>query len=366
MEILDEDGNLLGVVNIVDAFVIIFILAVIIGGVTLVFGEDNADEEPTLGTTHVTLDFGTQPAFIASEINTGDTYSAGGNSQLTLTDVYFASQGNGTRIIARAALQAPVSGDSISYSDAPPRLGRTLEVTTDRYQVSGQIQSVGQNESLVREDSAVVLESVMGTAEAREVTAGDQVRLGGRTVATIENVNKFATQDPDQTRLVVGVSLQTLALNGQQQFGTTPIQQGTAIMLDTGEYTFSGPIQRVGTSQPLESVTTRTVKVQMSDIREERASAIQPGMTEQNGDLTTARVTDVEIRPSPMILTADNGSVNVAEHPVNRDVVITMELRMQETRNGVRFKGQSLRQGSTVVFDLGTISIEASVVNVSA
>lgn len=366
MQIIDEDGNLFGVVNIIDAFVLVFVLVVIAAGATLVFSGSFTDKEPTLKTTHVTLDIGKQPAFIASEINAGDTYSAGGNSQLTLTDVYLASQGNGTRVIARAALRAPVSGDTISYSDAPPRLGRTLQVTTDRYQVKGQIQSIGQNETLARETSTVVLQSMMGAAQAREVTPGDKVRLGGQTVATIEHVNKYATQNANQTRLLIGVSLQTLVSNGEKHFGGVPVQQGAEITLNTAEYTLSGPIQRVGTSDPPGSVTTRTVTLRMSNVPEESANAIQPGMTEQNGDLTTARVIDVETEPSLIISTGNNGSVNVVEHPVNRDVIITMELRMQKTTEGVTFKGQSLRQGRTVVIDFGTISIEASVISVGA
>jgi hypothetical protein len=57
--------------------------------------------------------------------------------------------------------------------------------------------------------------------------------------------------------------------------------------------------------------------------------------------------------------------VNVAEHPVNREVVLTTELRVRETVNGVRFKGQALRQGQTVVIDLGTIVIRATVVSIA-
>lgn len=89
-----------------------------------------------------------------------------------------------------------MSGDSISYANAPPRLGRALDITTSRYQVNGQIREVGGNETLARGEATVVVESTMGAADAREVTPGDQVRLGGRTDATIEEVTRYATQNP--------------------------------------------------------------------------------------------------------------------------------------------------------------------------
>lgn len=365
MELLDEDGNLFGVVNIIDALAVLLVLAVVAAGAALVFG-GGSDEGPAMNSTHVTLDLGQQPTYIASEINAGDVHEAGGNSRLTLTDVYLAPQGDGTRIIARAELQAPVSGDSISYGNAPPRLGRTLDITTSRYQVNGQIRAIGEDGTLRRGETTVVLQSTMGAADAREVTPGDEVRLGGRTVATIETVTRYATQNPDRSRVVVGATLQTLASDDRQQFGSVPIKPGAEVTLDTSQYTLSGPIQRVGTTEPRGSVTTRTVTLRMSPVREEMADSIRPGMSEQSGDVTVAEVTGVDVEPSLIITTGENGSVNVVDHPFNRQVMLTTELRIRETTNGVQFKGQSLRQGQTVVIDLGTIVVRATVVSIGA
>lgn len=365
MELLDEDGNLFGVVNIIDALVVLFVLAFVAAGAALVFG-GGGNEGPAMESTHVTLDLGQQPNYISSEINAGDVHEAVGNSQLTLTDVYVAPQGDGTRVIARAELQAPVSGDSISYDNAPPRLGRTLDITTSRYQVKGQIRAVGDDETLARDEKKVVLQSTMRAADAREVTPGDEVRLGGRKIATIEEVTRYSTRNPDQTRVVVGASLQTVTTEARHRFGTVPIQQGAEVTLDTGQYTLSGRIQRVGTTNPQGSVTNRTVTLRMGPVREEMADAIQPGMTEQSGDVTVARVAKVDVEPSLIINSGENGSVVVAEHPINREVLITTKLRVREAVNGVQFKGQSLRQGQTVVIDLGTIIVRATVVSIRA
>lgn len=126
------------------------------------------------------------------------------------------------------------------------------------------------------------------------------------------------------------------------------------------------PIQYVWTTEPLGFATTRTVTLRMGPVREDMAEAIRPGMTEQSGDVTVAEVTGVDVEPSLIIATGDNGSVNVVDHPINREVMITTELRVRETTTGVQFKGQSLRQGSTVVIDLGTIIVRATVVSVGA
>jgi len=363
MEVIDEEGNLFGVVNVIDALAVLLVVAVVVAGATLVFSS-GGDDAPEVAATHVTLDLGQQPTYIVSAITAGDVHEAGPNSQLTLTDVYLAPQGNGARVIARAELQAPVSDDSIAYANAPPRLGRSVEVATSRYQVTGQLRAVGGNETLRRGESTVVVESTMRAADAREVTPGDEVRLAGRTVATVETVTRYATGNPNRTRVLVGATLQTVTTDDRERFGAVPVQQGAQVTLDTAQYRLSGRIQRVGTTEPRGSVTTRAVTLRMGPVREEMATAIQPGMTEQSGDATIARVTNVAVEPSVIIATGDNGSVNVVDHPFNREVLITTDLRVRETVNGVHFKGQSLRQGQAVSIDLGTVVVRATVVRV--
>ena len=53
MDVLDEKGRLFGRVNVVDALVVVFAVAVVIAGASLVYG-DGLGNEPT-ETMHVTL-----------------------------------------------------------------------------------------------------------------------------------------------------------------------------------------------------------------------------------------------------------------------------------------------------------------------
>ncbi|EMA01367.1 protein of unknown function [Haloarcula vallismortis] len=461
--LLDEDGNLFGLVNIVDALAVLLVIAVVVAGAALVLQPE--PEPPAPNTTNVTLDLGTQPGYIVTEIAEGDTYSPNGDSELTVTDVQLTPQGNQTRVILRATLRGPPSDDSLTYSNAPPRLGRSLSIATSRYEVSGQIRAVGGDNSLAQEDTTVVLRDTMTAAEARDVTAGDEIRLAGRTVATVEDVaayatynsteqtvfveaelntyrqqsdrrfggtqvrrgqtvtlpaedytfngrieqidsglqltttdvlleatvdaetadriaagdvttvagyeaaevktvTTYATQNPDRKRVLVGLSLATLEDNGQQRFGNAVVQRGNNITISTESYELSGAIRRVGALEPRGALANRTVTLRMTDVRADMADAIRPGMTETSGGDTIARITRVSTEPSVIITTGDNGSVNVADHPYLRDITITTELRVRETMDGVQFKREPLQQGSAVVINLGTITIEATVVSV--
>ncbi|CAP12964.1 DUF4330 domain-containing protein [Halobacterium salinarum] len=366
LALLDDEGNLFGVINVVDALVVLFVVAVVTAGAAFVLQPEPAPEEPDLSSTHVTLDLGSQPNYIASEIGVGDTHDADENSELTITDVYRAPEDGQTRVTVRAELEGMANDDGMTYADAPLRLGRSLDIATNRYQVSGAIRSVGANASLPTDTTDVLLETGLPAVDADEVTVGDQLRIGGQTVATVETINAHATRDPNQHRVLVGLTLATISDGDTTRFGVTPVRRGNTLSLATDEYELDGRIQRVGTLEPPGTPTIRTVTLEISEVREDFAETFHAGMTERADDETIARVTNVDVEPSTLITTGDDGSVNVVDHPINRDVTLTTDLQVREATTGTTFKGRSLQQGSTVVLDLGTTTIEATVVNADA
>ncbi|OYR59032.1 DUF4330 family protein [Halorubrum halodurans] len=365
MELIDDDGDLFGVINVVDALVVLLVLAVGVAGVALVFSED-PEPEPDLDSTYATLDVGLQPAYIVEAVNEGDTYSPNDVSTMTVTDVHLTPRGNDIGVVLRVELEGELGDDgSIAYDEGPLRLGRSLALNTDRYQLNGRIRAVGDDDALEREPATVVVRDTLATATAEEIAGGDEVRLAGRTVATIENVTQFATNDPDRRRVFVAATLQTHRQSDDRRFGGNPVRRGQNVRLSTGDYTIDGRIERVGGQLQLGSASTRTVTLRMDDVRDDMADAIDPGMAEEAGGDTVARVTAVDTRPSLIIATGDNGTVNVVDHPIDREVTLTTELQVRETVSGPRFKGDPLRQGRTVTLDLGTVTVRATVVNVS-
>jgi len=466
MDVIDDEGRLFGVVNVVDALVVLLVLAVVVAGAGLVFGgSDTGDQSPDTATTHVMLDLGTQPAFVVEGLNEGDTYSPGGNSQLTITDVHFTPRDGDIQAVVRARLEGQPNDNSITYDGAPPRLGRTLTIATNRYQVEGQIRAVGTGDALARTEPTVVLRATMAAPEARALAAGDEIRVAGRTVATIDDVAVYAADDPDQRlvylqtslathsvrgeprfggqpvragqsitlpgdgytvagtiervgtglarddvdvllqetvdvetadrlaeddaivvagattatvehvalygtanpdrkRAFVGLSLSTVGHGDRPQFGATPVQPGRDLTIRTPEYTLTGPIERVGHLQQRGTPATRTVTLRIEGIREEFASAIEPGMIEQVEGQTVAEVTDVRVEPTTVVVTGDRGNFSVYDHPYNRDVTVTAEIQVRETTSGPRFKGESVRQRDTITLDLDSISLRGTVVSV--
>ena len=367
MELIDDEGNLLGIVNVVDALVILLVVAVVAAGVGFVFLDDpEPAPEPETATTFVTLDLGTQPDNVAAAINEGDVHDPNPDSpqQLRITDVHLTPQDGDVRVLLRGEVTGEVTDQGLRYQDAPPRLGRSLSVSTNLYQASGRIRAVGDADELATEPTTVVLRQTLGAEAAADVTAGDRVRVGGRTVATIDEVAAFATNNPAQRRVFVAANLTTHRRQDHQRFGGGPITRGRSLSLPTSEYTLRGTIERTGGDLQLGSSDTRTVTLRMAEVDADIASAVRSGMTERTGDRTVARVTAVETEPSLIIATGQDGSVNVVDHPRNRRVTITAELLVRETATGTRFKASPLRVGSRATLDLGTITVEATVTSV--
>ncbi|EMA63070.1 hypothetical protein C469_03580 [Halorubrum lipolyticum DSM 21995] len=342
------------------------VLAVGVAGAAFVFADEPAPEpEPETDTTYATLDMGTQPAYIVDAINEGDTFSPDDTSSITITDVHLTPRDDGIGVTLRVELQGEANGDAISYADAPPRLGRTLAIETSQYEVSGQIRDTGDDDALAGDIQQVIVRDTLDAETATAVTPGDEIRLAGRTVATVEDVVTYATNNTDRTSVLVETNVSAHNENDQARFGGVPLQRGQPITLPADKYTIDGQIERVNGDLQLGGTSTREVTLRMTEVREDTAEAIEPGMTEGPTGDPVAEVTTVDTEPSLIIATGEDGSVNVVDHPINRDVTITADIQVRDTPTGVQFKGEPLRGGTTITLDLGTRVIEAEVVSVA-
>jgi hypothetical protein len=362
MELLDDEGNLFGVVNVVDALVVLFVLAVVAAGAAFVLQPDpEPAPEPDRVTMDATLDLGTQPSYLIEEIDAGDTYSPSGDAELEITDVHLAPQGDSTRVILGVTLSGPASEDTITYAGAPPRVGRSLDIQTSTYQVSGTLRDLGSGPQTTTTE--VVIEDTVSTDTATTIEPGDTYTLGGTEIATVESVHAYGTETTDRKRVLVGLSLATLEDDGDVRFGGSTVTEGTTIPVRTSDYTLAGAVQRVGATEPQGDTATRTMTLQLRDAPPQLANSSHTGLTETVRGTTIADITDVDREAATVILTSRDGNIYEREHPVNQDLTLTADLTVRETETGVTFKGRTIQQGSTVTLDLGTTTVRATVVS---
>ena len=464
MPIIDEEGRLFGTVNVVDALVVLLVLAVALAGIALVAGSGGPDQ-----TRHATLELGQQPEYVVEQLSIGDTSNltnAPGN--LTITDTYVSPNGTQTRAVVRVRVAGQLDEEgTFTYGGDPLRLGRELDFETDQYAVNGTIQDVSNRTALptrersvivrgtapddvattiddgsaitvadrtvgsvtdtviydaandgqrsvymaldivtygddsdgefggtpvetgesidvpvagyrftgtiarvggdlARTNETVVVSSVVDAEIARAMGAGDTVDVAGETVATVEDLSVYGTENADRREVYATVSLATLGFSDPPRFGQSRVERGTTVRLDTLAYDFAGEITRLGGGPDPAEAATRTVDLELRNVDPDRAESLDAGLTETAGSRTLARVTDVEVSPATVVLTSESGDIFERQHPVNKDVNITADLQVRERDGRVMFKSRTIQEGSEVLLDLDTTTVRATVVDLDA
>lgn len=298
----------------------------------------------------------------AASLTEGDTYLVGGKTVATIQSaaIYDTGKPDRKRVFANVTLQTLQLGGQPQFGSTTVRPGASVPFRTDAYELNGRIQRVDQG--LDRSSTQVLVSDTVSSEDAANITKGDQYVVAGHSIATVESVTTYGTNDPDQRAVYVGLKLQTLNYGELPQFGSTIVRQGATIPFKTDAYELAGQIQRVGTTELPGTPITGNATIEIRNIKPTLADSIQPGMTDRSGGDVIARITSVERDNATVILTSDSGQIYKREHPVNQDVTITAELSLRRTAAGLRFKNRILQQGQTVRLNLGSITVKGELV----
>lgn len=361
MVVIDEQGRLFGLVNIVDALVVLIVLAVLIAGVAFVLG--GGPNTPTSDTAvrYATLDIGVQPDYVATLVSEGDAVQYDNGENLTITDIYTTEMADGRHLYARVRVDGMVDDETVTFDGEPLRVGRDLSLTTPDYATNGTITAVDiANPNLPVGETDVLLKTKLASETVDTIRTGDEYRIDGRTVGTVQSVTAYRTGN-GSTLTYVGVTYQTYRANGGPQFAGTSVQEGASLPLKTSAYAFTGDVVRIGATEPRGQESTRTVRLEIENADPALADALRTGMTERVHGETVAELTKIAVEPSTMVLTSQDGNVYQRDHPIEEDVTLIAALRVRETNAGLQFKSAPLRQGWTVTLDLETVTVEATV-----
>ncbi|WP_115864062.1 DUF4330 family protein [Halorussus litoreus] len=307
MNLIDDKGRLFGTVNVIDALVVLLVLAVVAAGTALVLQSgDQTPAEPDANeanatvenaTRYATLDLGTQPSYTAERITEGDNAT---DANVTVTDVYRVPAEGGIHVWTRVELDGQLvereNTSEFTFADSPVNPGRSLAFDTREYPVNGTVHDLAtRNSSLPGDTANVVLQTNTNAEEASAIQQGDTYEVANDTVATVESVAVYPTGNANEQRVVLGVTLQTLTTNGHQRFLGTPVQIGKKLPLDTEAYYLTANIVERGT---LELPTDTADVVVQTTTSAEKAANIEEGDTFDAGGRSLATIESAEIYPT--------------------------------------------------------------------
>jgi hypothetical protein len=368
MTLIDEHGRLFGLINFVDALLVLVALSVVATGVTFAFASGADTTSSDTATRYATLDLGTQPAYVATLITEGDAVDSNPDDveNLTITDVYATETDDGHHLYARVRLNGTLSEDgAATYDGDPLRVGRNLDLTTPEYQTDGTITAVdATNPDLPTGNTDVLLRTTLAPDTVDAMRTGEEYRIDGRTIGTVRSIEAYRTDNPDQVMAYVGVTYRAYRASDGPRVAGMPVREGVTLPFETNAYAFEGEIVRHGATEPRGQQATRTVHLEIENADPDLADGLRSGMAEHVRGETVAELTSVDTEPATMVLTSQDGNVYRRDHPVEEDVTLIADLRVRSTNTGLRFKGGTLRQGRTVALDFGTVTVKATVVEV--
>lgn len=368
--LIDDEGKIFGRINIIDALAVLFVAAVIVTGIAFIASTIGADQSsPETHETFATIDIGTQPIHLADQISEDDKISKSGDV-LTVTDVYVGpTEGEKASVVIRVASgSAPQSSDSsvdyLNYAGSSYSQGDSVGLRTNEYFVQGRILSIGTDRSsLDTETSQVQLQTSMSTVQASALEPGETYDLGSRTVGTIEEVSTVSRST--EQNVTLGVSLDTINKSGKTLFGTYDASVGSSIPFDVSTSNISATVIHRGGLAP-GTPTTSNVDVHVTNVSPGVANTIETGTSIGDGSNSTVTVLEKQVTPATVILTSESGNIYNRNHPVNKDVVLTVELQARQTETGLRFRGRPLKVGTNLRFDFDTVAVNGSVESLNA
>jgi hypothetical protein len=233
MELLDEKGRIFGRVNIIDALVVLFALAILVAGAALVFGDTNDQPTPDEQTLYVTVTTGGQTA---THLSTGEIVVDG--TPANITDVHRTA---GPRTYLRLELNGTETDDGFRFGEDSIRLGDRLTLTDGALQTETRVVERDTDASFETQTTAVTLIATTRTPIADAVTTGDSQHVGGTPVATVTSVDRTRLNET-HSRLRVRLDLETRAVEGNPHYGGRPVRLGRRLAVETDAYEFEGEI----------------------------------------------------------------------------------------------------------------------------
>ena len=370
ISVIDDEGNLFGRINVIDALAILLVFAVVVAGIAVV-GVGFSGGEPE--TRYATVDLGTQPDYIIDRLSAGDVMAIDGQN-ITVTDTYAtptAGASSNTTLYARVELegvrQEGQFGDpQFVFGGEPIRPGDQLTLESTDYIVDGELTTVEpEGTELAVETTAVLTETTVPALTADAITEGDTFRVGTYTLATIRHVQPYPIGD-DRYRVQVGVDLKTLQIDSRPEFAGQPVTLSSNIPMRFDTYALTGNVIERGTTTPRGETDSTTAILKLENIDPDVADGLAANMTETERGETLATVQAVSTQPAEVVLESEDGNIYGRDHPVNKDVRLRVELRTRQTASGIRFHGTSLREGERVRLNLEDIAVSGTVTRLNS
>jgi len=251
MKIVDNDGRLFGLVNVIDLLVILLAIAVVTAGLSLsgigstsqsdVSNSKPDSSESAEDTRYATIEVSSQPDYLADLVVTNQTVTIRGQNA-TIVDIYRTPINAEVGLTLRVQLNTT---NEFQFANESILLGNQLTVASESYQITGTVTELSKTKkSLPVSNHTFALRAEVPPAVADVVSVGNRHIINGKTVANIESVSteNHSSVSSGNESIVVEITLWTIRRNGTRYYARHPVRLGTTVSFQTPQYSLSGQI----------------------------------------------------------------------------------------------------------------------------
>jgi hypothetical protein len=146
MDIIDEDGHLFGLINIVDALVVLLVVAVLISGLVLIF--DDTDDDTEIISVNITVE--RAPAYIAERIEIGNiskdvtiTEKSVSSAEIVVRDsdgeLHIREHPTDKTVNLQVKLHIKRSSRGVQFRGNPMRVGTEITIDDGKVKFTGKV-----------------------------------------------------------------------------------------------------------------------------------------------------------------------------------------------------------------------------------
>ncbi|GAB7020334.1 DUF4330 domain-containing protein [Halostagnicola bangensis] len=290
MPLIDDNGKLFGAVNIIDALVVLLLVAVLITGVAIISGSgsDEPGESPESETRYATIELGEQPEYVLEDLDEGDVLETSGwdgdgtTADGTVTGIYDtatvetesnaslasganASLADGANLtihleIGGVATEDDHGRERFEVDGEPILLGTALTLEGGTYVTNGTLTALERDESTTDLETTTTEAELevrnISPAVAAELEEGLSETARGETVATIQSVETepvtvvvesddgelHEREHPRNEDATIAVELQTTETEAALSYQGDRLEIGSALILDFDRITVDGEV----------------------------------------------------------------------------------------------------------------------------
>ncbi|MEF8784621.1 MAG: DUF4330 family protein [Haloarculaceae archaeon] len=344
MEIIDSEGRLFGSVNVIDALVLLFVLAALVAGVALVAGSGGQPKSSTsadVSSEYATLTIGPLSGDSATALAEADNLTIDGSeTHLAVTDSVRTP--HPTRDASFTVVRVRLPSDS-----GLATLNHSFDVTDGQLSYNASLSGLTNESTVDHQTRSIVLETTVPEQIAGTVESGDAYQVAGETVATVTGVQRLGIQG-GQRQLRVALDVRTFRVDGNDQFARRTLRLGTSLPFRTESYSLTGTL----VSRTQGNLSSENVTVQAeATVAESVAANVEDGDEYAIGQQRVAEIESVSSYP-------------VADTTAQR-LVMTLSLQAVTTDGRPQFLGTPVRVGSTIPFETSSYQLDATLVGLS-